>query len=80
MTRFMVFSTLWAPGYDPGEIVTLEMQTYEVGSTQADSTGGFKNVAVTIPQELGTFAPSRFDVTGTGTSSITWATAQIMVT
>ncbi|NAZ85037.1 hypothetical protein [Kineococcus indalonis] len=71
--------TVSGEGFDPDEVVTVRVHTSEVASTQVDGDGSFSGVAVVVPDELGVFAPHRFDVVATGESSIRSASKQITV-
>jgi hypothetical protein len=56
--------------FAPGEQVVIGFHTGEIGRTNADGSGQFKNVAVTIPDSFSVFAPQKFDIVARGRSSI----------
>jgi hypothetical protein len=58
--------------------VTIQVHTYDVATTEVEESGQFKNVAITIPVNLGKFAPLTVTVTARDTAS-RWATKQIVV-
>jgi hypothetical protein len=63
-------------GFQPNEQIVIRFHTEEIGRTQANSSGQFKNVTVTIPRSFSQFAPQKFDIVATGKSSIKSAQAQ----
>ena len=66
-------------GFQPGETVIISMHTTEMGRTTASAAGSFSGVEVTVPAELGVFAPQQFDVIARGQSSIKSARAPFTV-
>jgi len=66
-------------GFKPGEEIVFSMQATEVGRTNADATGAFKSVSVTVPKSFGDFPGRQFQFSANGRESIKHASANFVV-
>ena len=66
-------------GFKSGEEIVFSMQATEVGRTNADTTGAFKSVSVTVPDFLGNFPGKQFQFSANGRESIKHASANFVV-
>jgi hypothetical protein len=66
--------------FEPGERIVLRFHTEQLGTTTADGSGGFANVAVVIPDTFSVFAPQQFSISASGESSLARAEAPFTIT